>query len=220
MSDFRIPREVLIVVSDEKSRNIIERVIENAGHNTSFATAWEDAVYQIREFPPHLLIMDATLFDANRDSLQSLFVDRFPKAIMLFGSHKEFPVERSILKPIEAPKLSLRISQILKENEIPSFDFKESEQPEVEIRTKGRITEANEASLILEIPVRLKELSTLQISSPFLDELGCSGSILIRTETQAQFKSESQFKNEISLVALNPNATDRIRKTLMGWRGK
>lgn len=220
MSEFRIPREILIVVKDDKSRNIIERVIENSGHNASFASLWEDALHQIREFPPHLLILDATLFDANKEVLKTIFVDRFPKAIMLFGANKGFPTERTILKPIEAPKLSLRISQVLKENEIPPYTYKEGAQPTVEIRTKGRITEANEATLTLEVPVRLRELSILHISSSFLDDLGCSGSILIRTESQPSFKADGVFKNEISLVGLNPNATDRIRKTLMGWRGK
>lgn len=224
------PKEILVIDDDEQILRLVDQILSGAGYRAHLVTTIAEALEVVQKRIPHLVITDLKL--KNESGFEYLEKHRKIKALqnvpalVLSAVRGREAVYQAIslgavdyvTKPIDATFLISKIKKALKDRKFATYALP-SDRPEiVQISAPGKIVQANEIGFLLEVPVRIKEHTRIEIVSQILRTLGCETCIFQRTQMPARPGFPGQYLNDIAVIGLNATHAARIRDIVSTWK--
>ncbi len=227
MQSKRVVKHILLIDDDESTRLTLARILEGNGFRTEQAASVGEAIEKVGACTPHLVILDLKLGQERGfeylEAHKTVHGLKGVPVIVHSGERDRTVVYQAmsmgafdyVPKPVDATLLILKVKKALKDQSFPSARIAARDPRGLAtLKVSGSIVMANENGFLLEAPVRLAEGRRVGIVSPFLSQLGCAQSVFQQAGKPAQQRPDGQFRNEISVVGIDPSAALLIRQVM------
>ena len=213
-------KSILIIEDDLKTLELLEKVISGSGYETSTARDYVVAKKQIINHNPHLILLDFDLPGKKAKDVLAFIKENaqyshIPTFVMTAKPSKEFilfmaenGIDHIISKPVQSPKLLIKIKKTLKEFELPQIT---DLQEKVTIQTIGDIIKINEVELLLQSSSKLPAHTKLNINSPFLDSFNLS-TCQYEVLDDSKVANPGIYRTRVSIKGMTEESTRKIRQ--------
>lgn len=222
-------KRILVTDDDVDHLKIIRVILETAGYHVIVTENAEDALIISKKDPPHIIITDLKMepmsgFDFIEKYFQSPNVIASP-IIVLSSLKDKQSVFKAIslgatdylVKPIQAMQLLQKVKKHIRTEDFLEIKFDENDTHKTDVMIPGTIISAGEIGFKVEAPVRLEPESIVKLKSALIDELDAGSVVLKASPHLAKTSDTGQYINEIRIVGITYDMSQKLRKVLKRW---
>lgn len=222
-------REVLIIDDDADQRNVLSRILENAGLKVSQAQSVQQGFELARNRVPHLILVDLLMpgesgiqfleqlrISPEISSIPTLVISAADNPNLIYQAIS-LGASDYLIKPIISSTLLQRLRKALKDETFKTYFFHENNCPSLTLHISGKIVRMSEAGFILEAPIKMSGTSPTCIQSPLLEQFDLNKLNLKTANLPATSTQSGNYWNHIVTLGVSESITSKIRKVIQKW---
>ncbi|MBC7397816.1 MAG: response regulator [Bdellovibrionales bacterium] len=216
-------KEVLIIEDAADVRMTLRKILENIGISVTECASVEDAIVQLAQKIPHVILLDLNLeglsgFDflkmkskmANLQSIPVIVVSGLADRKSVFEAIT-LGAQDYLVKPFPANQLIQKVRKQVKDMQFLSYLFPEGKRPNGTFYLKTRVCQVCETYLTIESLARLSCSQTLNFSDETKNVFGVSACVMKTDSKPPERTGSGTFHSKVNVIGVEQSLVKKFR---------